>query len=431
MAGSFDANYVKEIRKRFPRIKEDFNGTRRIFVDNGAGSLVLDDAAKSEFRSRLDYSANTDAIYAESKENEKTIEDGRKAVSDLLNSPNSWNIFQGESASELFFRVSYALRDYFESDSNVVSTHAEHFANVAPLLELKKNNRISELRLANISREDGQIDLSHLASLVNSRTKMIAITAESNLLGNKTDIMEVSKIAKENDSLLLVDGVHYAPQGLMDVRQWQCDFLVFSSYKIFGPRGSFLYAADQALDLMEPFSVDRETRPGVGSYLEPGTRDQGIFAAITAITDYISALSYDLEKFKVKARPKNRREGIRKGMKRVEGYQEELNSAVLDGIDGEEGLSSIKNVVLYGITDISKTDQRGSTFSFNFKNLNDKKAEELFWNKFRITVVGGSHWNLSHDYYSNPSMLRATFLHYNSLNEVKKFLQATKWISGR
>lgn len=105
MAKSFDPDYLKEIRKRFPRIEKDFNGTKRIFIDNGAGSLVLEDAAKAEFRSRIDQSANTDAIYPESKANEETIEEGRKAVSDLLNSPSSWNIFQGESASELFFRV--------------------------------------------------------------------------------------------------------------------------------------------------------------------------------------------------------------------------------------------------------------------------------------------------------------------------------------
>ena len=431
MAKSFDLDYLKEIRKRFPRIEKDFNGTKRIFIDNGAGSLVLEDAAKAEFRSRIDQSANTDAIYPESKANEEKIEEGRKAVSDLLNSPSSWNIFQGESASELFFRVSYALRNHFGKEGNIVSTYAEHFANVAPLLELRKDGRIGELRLAKLSGEDGNIDISHLASLVDSRTKLIAVTAENNLLGNKTDLDEVSKIAKENDSLLLVDAVHYAPQGLMDVQRWQCDFVVFSAYKVFGPRGSFLYAGDQALDVMRPFYVDRDARPGVGSYLEPGTRDQGVFAAITAVADYISSLSLDIGRFRVGAKRKSRREGIMKGMRRVEAYQEELNRAVLEGTDGYEGLSSMKNVVLYGITDVSRRGERGSTFSFNFKNISDRKAEELYWGRFRMTVVGGSHWNLSHDYYSNTSMLRATFLHYNTLDEVNRFLRATRWISLR
>lgn len=430
MNQSFDESFLKEIRKRFPRIERDFKGNKRIFVDNGAGSLVLGAAADSEYKSRIDFAANTDAIYPESKANEAAISEGRDAVADLLNAPNPWNIFQDESASSIFFKISYALRGTFDKESNVVSTHAEHFANVSPYLEMKRNNSISELRLANIRREDGVVDLNHLASLVNKNTRLIAVTAESNLLGNKVDISEVSKIARENGSLLVVDGVHYVPQGRFDLKRSGCDFFVFSAYKVFGPRGSFLFASDGALDAIRPFNVDREARPGVGSFFETGTRDQGIFAAMTSIVNYISSLSMDYDGFKSNSFPKDRRNGVMKGMKRVESYHKNLSKAVLDGVDGEEGLTSLNNVVLYGIGDTSRLEERGTTFSFNFKNTGDRKAEELYWRKFGITVVGGSHWNLSHDFYSNPSMLRATFLHYNTIKEVKKFLQATKWIAN-
>jgi selenocysteine lyase/cysteine desulfurase len=429
MTGPFDADYIREIRKNFPRIDRDFRGRKRIFVDNGAGSLVLADAARSEMKSRVDQSANTDAMYSESKANEMLINEGRKAVADLLNAPSPKNIYQGESASDLFFKVSYALRGMLDRDSIVVSSYAEHFANVSPYLEMKRNNAISELRLAKINKEDGSIDINHLGSLTNRRTKLIAITAESNLLGNKTNLKEVSRIAKENESLLMVDGVHFAPQGYSDVREQECDFFVFSSYKIFGPRGSFMYMADNVLDAIKPFHVDREAIPGTGSYIEIGTRDQGIFAAISSVVDYVSRLSLDVSKFKKNTKTRNRRIAVRKGMKRVELYHKELSRTVLEGTGNESGLTSMNNIVLYGISDVSRLDERGTTFSFNFKNVSDEKAEEIYWKKFGITVVGGSHWNLSHDYYSNPSMLRVTFLHYNSMEEVEKFLSATRWIS--
>jgi selenocysteine lyase/cysteine desulfurase len=431
MQRSFDESYQAAIRKRFPRIERDFKGRKRIFLDNGAGSLVLEDAARSEMSSRMDYSANTDALYSESKANEQVISEGRNAVSDLLNAPNAWNIYQGESASELFFKVSYALRGLFGRDSNVVSSYAEHFANASPYIEMKKNGMISELRLADLNPEDGTINTEHLASLVNKRTKLITITAESNLLGNKVDIREISKIATENGALLMVDGVHYAPQGYSDVREMGCDFFVFSAYKIFGPRGSFLYMNDHALDIIKPFNVDRDARPGVGSYFEVGTRDQGIFAAMSAVVNYISKLSQDIKQFKEKTSPRDRREGVKKGMKRIERYHRELSRLVLEGTPREEGITAIKNVVTYGITDTSRLDERGTTFSFNFKNVSDRKAEEIYWKKFGITVVGGNHWNLSHDFYKNPSMLRVTLLHYNTSTEVEKFLQATRWIATR
>ncbi|MGC8561955.1 MAG: aminotransferase class V-fold PLP-dependent enzyme [Thermoplasmata archaeon] len=430
MQVSFDDDFVKEIRRRFPRAERDFNGRKRVFVDNGAGSLVLGDAAKAESNSRIDYSANTDAIYTESRANERILSDGRRAVADLLNAPSEANIYQGESASDLFFRVSYALRGIFNRDSNVVSSYAEHFANVSPYMELKNNNKISELRLANLNKEDGTVDINHLSSLVDKRTKIIAITAESNLLGNKVNVADVSKIAEENDAILVVDGVHYAPQGYSDIKQMGCDFFVFSAYKIFGPRGSFMYMSDRAQDIIKPFYVDREAGPGASSYFEIGTRDQGIFSAMTSVVNYISSLSLDLKQFKSKKTPKNRRNGVRKGMERVERYHKELSKLILDGTEEAEGIGSMKNVVLYGITDSKRLNERGTTFSFNFKNVSDKKAEDIYWKKFGITAVGGSHWNISHDYYSNPSMLRVTFLHYNSVEEVKLFLKATKWISS-
>ena len=431
MQTSFDESFIKEIRKRFPRIEKDFTGRKRIFVDNGAGSLVLGDALKSETKSRIDYSANTDAIYSESKANEHILMEGRRAVADLLNAPSELNIYQGESASDLFFRISYALRGIFNRDSNVVSSYAEHYANVSPYIEMKKNNKISELRLAKLNKEDGTVDLDHLASLVNRRTKIIAITAESNLLGNKVNIPEVSKIAVENEAFLLVDGVHFAPQGCSDIKKMGCDFFVFSAYKIFGPRGSFVYMSDRAMDTIRPFYVDREAGPGTSSYFEIGTRDQAIFSAMNSVVDYISSLSLDILRFKGRKLPRNRRNGVRKGMERVENYHKELSRLVLDGTEETEGLSSMKNVILYGISDSKRLSERGTTFSFYFKNVTDKKAEEIYWKKFGITTVGGSHWNLSHDYFSNPSMLRATFLHYNSLAEVERFLKATKWISIR
>ncbi len=429
MINSFNSQYINEIRKKFPRIEKDFKGRKRIFLDNGAGSLVLYEAAESEMKSRIDQSANTDAIYTESKANEEVISEGRKAVADLLNAPSSRDIYQGESASDLFFKVSYALRKLLNKKSNIVSTYAEHYSNVTPYLEMKNNNIISELRLANIGKDDGSIDMNHLGSLVNRNTKLIAITAESNLLGNKTDIKEVLKIAKENDSLLLVDGVHYAPQGYFDVIENGCDFFVFSSYKIFGSRGSFMYMGDNVLEVIQPYHVDRDAMPGKASYLEIGTRDQGIFASISSVINYLSRLSLDLEDFRNNVKPKNRRKALKKGMKRVERYQEELSKAILEGTGDEIGLAHMKNVLLYGISDSSRLKERGTTFSFNFKNVSDKKAEEIYWNKFGITVVGGSHWNITHDYYKNPSMLRVTFLHYNSISDVQKFLKATRWIS--
>jgi len=99
----------KAIRKEFPRADVDASGRRRVFFENGAGSLVLQRAVDAEARARLDCSANTGGPSWESKKNEEVILEGRKAVRDFLNAPLEDCVFSGESATSLLFYLSYAL----------------------------------------------------------------------------------------------------------------------------------------------------------------------------------------------------------------------------------------------------------------------------------------------------------------------------------
>lgn len=423
----FNGINIKNIRKHFPNINYDFTGKKRIFLDNGAGTLVLKEAANSEYTSRINYSANVDAYYNESKMNMKIIMDGRKAVTDFLNAPNPENIFQGESASELFFRIAFSLRKFLNKDDNVVSTYGEHYSNVAPYIFMKNDGKISEVRLAKINKIEGILDFNDFISLIDKKTKVITVIAENNLLGTKNNLKEISKISRENGSIFIVDEVHYAPQALIDVQKINCDALVFSSYKLFGPRGSFMYINDNIIEKINPFFVDPQANFRTGSYFEPGTRDQAIFAAILEVINYISRISLGDEK--KSANLKERRKNIETTMKWTEGYLSEISKLVLEGNEKVVGLNYIKNIDLYGISDINKLKERGSTFSFKFKNINDVKAEKYFWNKFRITVVGGNHWNLTHNLYDINSMLRVTFLNYNTFKEAEDFLKAVEYIS--
>jgi selenocysteine lyase/cysteine desulfurase len=108
-SGESISEFHQLIRKEFPRADVDANGRQRIFFENGAGSLVLQRAAKAEEKARVDYSANVGGPYWESKMNEKTIADGRKAVRDFLNAPSENCIISGESATSLLFCLSYAM----------------------------------------------------------------------------------------------------------------------------------------------------------------------------------------------------------------------------------------------------------------------------------------------------------------------------------
>ena len=109
----FEKPLLKRIRAEFPRAASDARGRRRAFMDNGTGTLVLGRAARAEAAARVDCSANVEAIFNESKDAEATILEGKKAVADLLNAPSPDTIASGESATSLFFSLSYAMaRDF-------------------------------------------------------------------------------------------------------------------------------------------------------------------------------------------------------------------------------------------------------------------------------------------------------------------------------
>jgi selenocysteine lyase/cysteine desulfurase len=106
---AFDKPLLRKIRAEFPRATSDARGRRRAFMDNGTGTLVVGRAARAEAAARVDCSANVEAIFHESKDAEATILEGRKAVAELLNAPSHDTIVSGESATSLFFSLSYAM----------------------------------------------------------------------------------------------------------------------------------------------------------------------------------------------------------------------------------------------------------------------------------------------------------------------------------
>ncbi len=418
---------VSEIRSRFPTIEKSSEG-ERIFFDNGAGSLVLGSAIEAEEIARTRSAPNRGGFYSESKVNEQFILDGRKAVADLLNAPNPYTIVQGDSASDLFFKLAYGLSAKLEPQDNVVSTSLEHYANITPYLDLQKKGRIKEVRLARLKMDDGVLDVDHLASLVDNHTKVVALSASSNLLGTKTPVKEVAKIAHRVGAYLVVDGVHHVPQGTVDVSDLDCDFLVFSGYKFFAPHGSYMYVKEQLFPEIQTFHVDpNATGKILPSSFELGTRDPAKFAAMRAVIDYLlwiysrvhggDSLS-DLEKRRSKV--------LQDTMSLIEDYGRELTSVILYGDDNNTGLCDIPNVKLYGIIDKARLSERDCTVTFKLKNMNDAQVVEKLWTDYRITSRTGHFWNNTQDVYNIPSAVRVTLLHYNSKSEVSKFLRGVK-----
>ena len=418
---------LEAVRREFPYVEHDANGRRRVFFENAAGSLVLKRAAEAEAKARLECSANVGGPSWESKMNEEIILDGRRAVRDLLNAGSESCIVSGESATSLLFQLSYALSKEMTGAENIVLTEYEHFANISPWLELERRG-VAKVRFARFSPKDGLLDMSHLAGLIDKNTRVVSVTGVANALGSKTPMAEVFKLAREVGAYSVLDAVHTVAHIPVDVEKIGCDFAVFSAYKLFSRRGSFMYGRRDLLETLEPYKVEPAPNDPPEKW-EMGTRDQALFASISAVIDYLNWLGEEVERG---VRDKitdytGRRRLLKSALYWIEKHERELSEAMLNGTNKVQGMNSMKRVELYGLKDPSRTHLRVPTFTFNIKDADPFKVAEYVWDKHAVALLAEDHggfYSRALRTYGKSVAVRASPVHFNTIPEVEAFLVA-------
>jgi selenocysteine lyase/cysteine desulfurase len=418
----FDVSFLRKVRKQFDSIETDPRGRKRAFLDNGAGTLVTRRAAEMEAKARVDWSANVGNEFSESKGAEQTILEGRESVADLLNAEGPHTIVSGESATSLLFSLSYALGRGMTGKENIVTTGYEHYSNVNPWVELGTEGKISELRFADFDMETGVMPLDNLKKLVNKDTKVITVTAASNVLGTRSDLKAISKIAKDVGAYFVIDAVHHVAHGPTDVKDIGCDFLVFSGYKLFSRHGSFMYMKPAAMEDLMPYKVLPSPKKGPEKW-EWGTRDQAMFAAITGAVDYLAWLGNPTAKYPAKAGPQ-RRARLQQAFKEIEKYEKQISHLVLEGEGSLLGLNYIPGITVYGPKDVKSGIGRDPTFAFKMSEMDDRQLSLRLWDEFALAVGAEDYYSRVPALYNEKTMLRATFCHYNTREEAVAFLKA-------
>jgi len=419
----FDSDLLEKIRAAFPRASKDLNGNKRAFFDNGTGTLVVGRAAKAEAEARVDCSANVDGIFDESRKADEVILEGRTAVADLLNAPSPNNIVQGESATSLFFNLSYAMSKGLTGRQNAVLTEYEHYANISPWVELKERGKLREVRFTRLKADEGTLDMEQLKSLIDKETKIVSVTAASNALGTKSPLGEIRKMAKEVDAYFLVDAVHHVAHGPIDVQKLGCDFLVFSGYKLFAPHGSFMYGRSEHLEGLKPYKVQPAHNTAPVKW-EWGTRDQAKFAAIKGSVDHLTWLGEQVRgqyagRF---SEYSGRRRTLKIAMDAIEKYELELSKAIASGVYGLKGLTELSRVRIYGLTDPKRFEERDPTFSFKVRNKPDSEVVSRLWSG-GIASRSEDFYSRALETYGEKAMIRISLVHHNTLDEVAQFLK--------
>ena len=243
---------VEEIRKDFPILDRKVKGKNLVYLDNAATSQKPKEVIDSIRDYYMNHNANVHrGVHLLSVEATDAYENARIQISDLINCPNSNSIIWTRNATESLNLVasSWAL-DNLKKGSNIIITNAEHHSNLVTWQQVSEKTGC-DLRYLNIS--DG-FDLSDFENLIDEKTKLVAVTQMSNVLGYVVPIEEIVPLARKYGARVLVDGAQSVPHMPVDVLDLDIDFLVFSAHKMLGPTGiGVLYAKLDLLEDMNPY----------------------------------------------------------------------------------------------------------------------------------------------------------------------------------
>ena len=399
---------LQSVRRQFPSLGLKVDGQAVVYLDNPAGTQVPQRVIDRTTNYWRTMNANQGGTFATSQRSDALVAEVRTAVATFLNAASPDEIVFGPNMTTITFALSRAIGRELRPGDEIVVTRLEHDANVSPWLALQE--RGVTVRFADIQVPDCTLDMSDLQRQLSARTRLVAVTHASNAVGTIPDLAAVAHAAHAAGAWLWVDAVHYGPHGPIDVRAIDCDFLVCSSYKFYGPHQGILYGRRDLLERLRPYKV-RPASDDVPTRWETGTQNHECLAGVLGALEYLAELG---------GADRVGRPALEAAMDRIRAHERALAARLIDG------LQQIPGVKLYGITRPEELERRVPTVSLTwpphqpetlarwlashqvFTTNGDHYATELM-EKLALVDAGGT--------------LRIGIAHYNTASEVDLVLE--------
>ncbi len=275
---------VIALRNRFPAISAS---GAPAFLDGPAGTQVPEAVVEAIATALVSSASNVGGEFAASRASGRVVRDARRAAADFVGGSPSEIVF-GPNMTSLTFAFSRAVANEWGSGDRIVLSQLDHDANVTPWVRAAEERGV-EVRFARIDPDDVTLDLDHLESLVDARTRLVAVTACSNAFGSLVDVARVARAAHSVGALCFVDAVHLAPHQRIDAASLGVDALVCSAYKFFGPHVGILWGRRKLLERLPAYRVRPAPSAPPGKF-ETGTPSFAMLAGVTAAIDHLASL---------------------------------------------------------------------------------------------------------------------------------------------
>ena len=411
---------LTRVRAQFPSLAQTVNGHPAVFFDGPGGTQVPQRVidAISNYLSRDN--ANSGGAYPTSRRTDAVIAEARAAMADFLHCAVDEVVF-GQNMTALTYMMSRSIGRKLQPGDEILVTRLDHDANVSPWLQMAEDRGVA-VRWAEIHDADCTLDLADLASKINDKTKVVTVGYASNAVGTINPVKAIIRLAHAAGALAYIDAVHYTPHGLIDVAALDCDFLVCSSYKFFGPHMGVLFGKREHLEHLRPYKV-RPLVDTVPFRWEHGTLNHECIAGITACVDYIADLGRN-----ARAEITSRRQAIEAAYESIHEHETALLERAISGLE------KIPGSKIYGISDRARFNERCATIAVRFEGhtpleLATKLGERgiFAWDGNYYALNLTEHLGVE----KTGGFLRIGLVHYNTVEEVDRLLSALREIAGR
>jgi cysteine desulfurase family protein (TIGR01976 family) len=404
-ATTFD---VGRVRAAYPALADGY-----AYLDGAAGTQMpgaVIDAIAGAYRAGL---GNSGGAFPASRRSDEITEECRRAVADLTGGRPE-GVILGPNMTTLTYRLSRALADRWGPGDEIVVTRLDHDANVRPWVQAAARAGAA-VRWADVQLPEGDLALAQLAGLICERTRLVAVSAASNLIGTRPDVAGITALAHQAGALAYVDGVHATAHGPVDAGALGADFYATSAYKWSGPHVGAVVADPALLAGLHPDKLAPAPDTGPDRF-EHGTPAFADLAGVTAAVEHLASL----------AGPgpagATRRERVLAGMTAAEAHEQELFRVLLGGLDAMEHVST------YG-----KAARRTATAYFTVAGHTPRQvAGHLARRKVNVWDGDNYAWELAGvlGLRDCGGAVRAGLVHYNDRSDVDRLLEGVAELRG-
>jgi cysteine desulfurase family protein (TIGR01976 family) len=403
------------VRRQFPALQR---AGSFVFFDNAAGAQVPQQVIDAINRHLIDHNVQRGGRYAQSVAVDASIDRARATLATFLNARDPNEVAFGMNATTFIRLVSLAIGQGLGERNEIVVTDLDHEANIATWMALEKQGaRIVWWKV----REDGSLHAEDLKAVLSERTRLVACTLASNALGTIVDVRAAADLAHAAGAEIFLDSVHYGPHAMLDVQAFDCDYLVCSGYKIFGPHMGFMWGRYESLQRLQTFREEfiPDEPPGK---IEAGTFIFENVSGMDAAVSYLSQLGRSIAGRADAPEPASMRADLRDAFSAIRAYEQSLSLEMLSVLRDCDAQ-------VYGITSAADIARRVPTFSFVLPGVAPRTVTDA-------AVRAGLGIRDGHLYAPRlmrrlnvpleTGVVRVSLVHYNTAGEIHRLAEVLR-----